>query len=67
MMTTCIGCGRTDSRDLYYFARDREGNFWHRECRRAELERQAAILSAPIKERHDGHATDPPRRRAKAG
>jgi hypothetical protein len=58
MMTTCMGCGLTDDTDLYYWSRDREGNFWHRECRRQELQRQVDLLnSRPIKERHDGATT----------
>lgn len=58
MTTTCYGCGKTDDRDLYYWTRDREGNFWHPACRGEALQRQVDLLRKPIKERHDGHGTN---------
>ena len=57
MTTTCYGCGKSDDRDFYYWSRDPEGNFWHRKCRREDLERRGELLSRPIKERHDGHGS----------
>ena len=57
MTTTCYGCGLSDDRDLYYWTRDREGNFWHPHCRGEALQRQVDLLREPIKERHDGPTT----------
>jgi hypothetical protein len=41
--TQCCYCGRTDDSNLSNWARDPEGLWWHRECRREFLEYQAAI------------------------